>query len=87
MAPAPPDLAQAKAAVRKTQRKDADMTVGEAVLQVVQDSRREISKSEIRIRAMRLMGPFSESALNSALSHWVEEKQIINTARGYYAAA
>ena len=34
---------------------------------------------------MRLAGPFSESALNSALMHWVDEKEIKNTARGYYA--
>jgi chromosome segregation ATPase len=70
---------------KKSIRRDGEMTVNAAVLEVIAEAGTEISKSDIRIGAMRLAGPFSESALNSALMHWVDEKEIKNTARGYYA--
>ncbi len=85
--PPPAEVVQSRLAARKQPRKESELTVSGAVLQVIQEARREINKSEIRIRAMRLAGPFSESALNSALSHWVDEKEITNTARGCYMAA
>jgi hypothetical protein len=72
---------------KKTPKRDGEMTVNAAVLEVVSEAGAEISKSDIRIGAMRLAGPFSESALNSALMHLVDEKEIKNTARGYYSVA
>ena len=72
---------------KKSPKRDGEMTVNAAVLEVVSEAGAEISKSDIRIGAMRLAGPFSESALNSALMHLVDEKEIKNTARGYYSVA
>jgi hypothetical protein len=72
---------------KKVARKEAELTVNEAVLQVILDAGQDISKSDIRIRAMKLAGPFSESALNAALAYWVEEKHIENTTRGFYSPA
>ena len=54
---------------------------------MILDAGKEISKSDIRIRAMKLAGAFSESALNAALMYWVDEKHIENTTRGFYAPA
>jgi hypothetical protein len=75
----------ARLADKKAVKRDGELTVNAAVLEIVTEAGTEISKSDIRIGAMRLAGPFSESALNSALMHWVDEKEIKNTARGYYA--
>ena len=76
-----------RAPIRRPAARDGELTVNEAVLQTVQEARKEISKSDVRIRAMRLAGPFSESALNAALAHWLDEKEIKSAARGYYTAA
>jgi hypothetical protein len=73
--------------VRKPLKKDGELTVDEAVLHVILEARKDLNKSDIRIRAMRLIGPFSESALNAALSRWVDEEEIRNTSRGCYASA
>ncbi len=77
----------AKLAEKKQAKKDGELTVNAAVLQVILDARKDISKSDIRIGAMKLAGPFSESALNSALMYWVDQKEIKNTSRGFYTAA
>ena len=82
----PPPI-PARAPVRRASGRDEELTVNEAVLQTIQEARKEISKSDVRIRAMRLAGPFSESALNAALAHWLDEKEIKSAARGYYTAA
>ena len=85
---AAPQLLQLRANDRKpVTRKEPELTVNSAVLQVIQDAGEDISKSDIRIRAMRLAGAFSESALNAALMYWVEQREIENTSRGYYAPA
>jgi hypothetical protein len=81
------DSAPARTPMRKAPKKDGELTVDEAVLQVILEARKDLNKSDIRIRAMRLIGPFSESALNAALSHWVDEEEIRNTSRGYYASS
>lgn len=85
-APAYPPF-QVKLPDRKTAKKDGELTVNEAVLRIILDARREISKSDIRIGAMKLTGAFSESALNAALMYWVDQKEIKNTSRGFYTAA
>ena len=77
---------QSRSFERKAPKKDPELTVNAAVLQVIRDAYKEISKSEIRIGAMRLTSAFSESALNAALTYWVDEKKIKNTSRGYYEA-
>jgi len=84
--PAPFPVSPGKFFEKKTARKDAEMTVNAAVLHVIRDAHREISKSEIRIGAMRLADAFSESALNAALTHWVDHREIKNTSRGFYTA-
>lgn len=85
---AAPQLLQLRTTDRKAvTRKDPELTVNSAVLEVIQDAGEDISKSDIRIRAMKLAGAFSESALNAALMYWVEQGEIENTSRGYYAPA
>jgi hypothetical protein len=85
---AAPQLLQLRANDRKpVARKEPELTVNSAVLQVIQDAGEDVSKSDIRIRAMRLAGAFSESALNAALMYWVEQGEVENTSRGYYAPA
>ena len=73
--------------VRRPAGRDSELTVNDAVLQTIQEARKEVSKSDVRIRAMKLAGPFSESALNAALAHWLDEKEIRSATRGYYTAA
>jgi len=88
-APAPPPPAPASVRVpdRRPAKKDTEVTVNTAVLQVIRDAGEEISKSHIRIRAMRLAGPFSESALNASLNYWADRKEIRHTSRGFYVAS
>jgi hypothetical protein len=69
----------------KLAKKDGELTVNAAVLQVIQEAKEEISKSAIRLGAMELVGAFSESALNGALMYWVDQDEIKNTSRGFYA--
>ena len=45
---------QSRSFERKAPKKDPELTVNAAVLQVIRDAYKEISKSEIRIGAMRL---------------------------------
>jgi hypothetical protein len=82
---AAPALMAAKALERKPVRRDPELTVNAAVLEVILGAGDEISKSDIRIRSMRLAGAFSESALNSALMYWVDQRKIKNTSRGFYS--
>jgi hypothetical protein len=84
-APAPPPVS-VRLPERRAVRKDAEITVHAAVLQVIRDAGEEISKSHIRIRAMKLAGPFSESTFNSVLNYWADRKEIRNTSRGCYVA-
>ncbi len=85
IAAAPPALST-RVAEKKPVRREPELTVNAAVLEVVRSAGDEISKSDIRIQSMKLAGAFSESALNTALMYWVEQGKIENTSRGYYAA-
>lgn len=84
-APTPPQLLPARAVERKPLKRDPELTVNAAVLEVILRAQDEISKSDIRIQTMQLVGAFSESALNSALMYWVDQGRIENTSRGYYS--
>ena len=75
-----------RAVDKKIPKREPELTVNSAVLEVVLAAGDEISKSDIRIQSMKLAGAFSESALNSALMYWVDQGKIENTSRGYYAA-
>ncbi|HWW02047.1 MAG TPA: hypothetical protein VNZ64_20270 [Candidatus Acidoferrum sp.] len=81
-----PQTFSARMVEKKTLKREPELTVNAAVLEVILGAGDEISKSEIRIQSMKLAGAFSESALNAALMHWVDEGNIENTSRGYYAA-
>ena len=83
---AAPQTFSARFSEKKTAKREPELTVNAAVLEVVLGAGDEISKSDIRIQSMKLAGAFSESALNTALMYWVDQGKIENTSRGYYAA-
>jgi hypothetical protein len=84
---ATPQTFAARVQEKKVARREPELTVNAAVLEVILGAGDEISKSEIRIQSMKLAGAFSESALNTALMYWVDQGKIENTSRGYYASA
>jgi hypothetical protein len=83
---AAPQTFAPRVADKKIPKRDPELTVNAAVLEVILAAGDEISKSDIRIQSMKLAGAFSESALNGALMYWVDQGKIENTSRGYYAA-
>lgn len=83
---AAPQTFAPRASDKKIPKREPELTVNAAVLEVILSAGDEISKSDIRIQSMKLAGAFSESALNTALMYWVDQGKIENTSRGYYAA-
>jgi hypothetical protein len=83
---AAPQTFAPRASDKKIPKREPELTVNAAVLEVILAAGDEISKSDIRIQSMKPAGAFSESALNAALMYSVDQGKIENTSRGYYAA-